>query len=105
MLTDTATLDVSYVVYAICFLIIPIRLCATYLRNRRWRTDDCWMLLALLVLIVWAAITPLVLKNGTNNIKNPSALSADEVHPREFGSKMVLILRSVCVTISGGRRS
>ncbi|KAI5846076.1 hypothetical protein BZA05DRAFT_406894 [Tricharina praecox] len=95
MPTDTTTLVVAYVVYAICFLLMPLRLFATYTRTHRWRTDDYWMAFALCVLIVRAVATPIVLNNRTNNFgSGQEVMSEGEIGRREFGSKIVIVVRA-----------
>ncbi|KAI5844037.1 hypothetical protein DFP73DRAFT_551362 [Morchella snyderi] len=96
MLSDLTTLVVGYVFYTICFLIIIIRLAATWAREKKWRHDDYWMLGALAVLVVRTVVVHLVLVWDTNNIEEwaRSGLQEQEVERREMGSKMALVART-----------
>lgn len=96
MLSDLTTLVVGYLFYAICFLIITIRLSVTWAREKKWRHDDYWMLGALGILIVRTVVIHLVLVWDTNNVEEwaRNGLQKQEVERREMGSKMALVARS-----------
>lgn len=94
MLSDLTTLIVGYVLYSTCFFLIAIRLAATWARNKKWVTDDYWMLVASAILILRVIVIHLVLVDGTSNVEHPELLTSHEISKREFGSKMALVGRS-----------
>lgn len=99
MLSDLTTLIVGYVIYSICFLLIAIRLAATWSRNKKWAIDDYWMLAASAVLILRVVVIHLVLVYNTNNIEHPELLTSREMERRAFGSKMALVGRTCYATL------
>ncbi|KAF8540184.1 hypothetical protein BDD12DRAFT_834157 [Trichophaea hybrida] len=94
MLTDTTALIVTYIVYAVCTILIIVRLYATWARSRQWKGDDYWMILALAILTTRAVSTTLVLEYKTSNVDHPERLPPEEVRRRVFGSKLVILTRT-----------
>ncbi|KAF8250531.1 hypothetical protein K440DRAFT_165678 [Wilcoxina mikolae CBS 423.85] len=94
MLTDTTALVVAYIVYAVCTILIIVRLYATWTRSRQWKEDDYWMILALVILTTHAVAAVLVLEYKTSNVDYPERLPPEEVRRRELGSKLVILTRT-----------
>lgn len=99
MLSDTTTLIVGYVLYFICFVLIAVRLIATWARGKRWTTGDYWMLAASAILVLRVVVIHLVLEYDTNNVYKPELLTPNDIQRRAFGSKMALVGRSCYATL------
>lgn len=83
---------VLYVSVTISFVILVARMALSWRLNKRWGTEDFWMLVALgfLAGLGYAGSS---VHYGTNNLFHPELLTSDQVRRRVVGSKMVLVGR------------
>ncbi|RDW67614.1 hypothetical protein BP6252_09010 [Coleophoma cylindrospora] len=89
---DKPTLLVSWWCTTYAATIIIIRVCGRYIRTEKLFRDDGIMLLALIPLLCRMAFVHVILLYGTNNTLT-AGLTANEIHHREIGSRLVLAAR------------
>jgi hypothetical protein len=96
-MADIETLITSYVCTVFAFILICVRLVWRHARRENLRSDDVWMLVSLIPLVMRQGLVHVVLVNGTNNIggfsiETQRAIVNDpfQVDRREMGSKAVL---------------
>jgi hypothetical protein len=77
-------------VYAVT--IILFRICGRYIRTERVYAEDGIMLLAIIPLFIRMALAHVILLYGTNNTV-VTGLTAENIHHRELGSRLVLASR------------
>ncbi|KAF9890336.1 hypothetical protein FE257_006002 [Aspergillus nanangensis] len=91
-LDDHPTLLVSWWATIFSLAIIVTRVFGRYVRIERFFREDKVMMLSIIPLVIRMAFVHLVLTHGTNNTKT-AGLTPDEIHNREFGSRLVLASR------------
>lgn len=92
-LSETTVAIVQYFLVATCFIMISVRMAISWRTNKRWSTEDGWMLVALCFLVgVWYAGHS-IHGGGTNNVAHPELLTAAQIRRREDGSKSTVVGR------------
>ncbi|GES59321.1 putative integral membrane protein [Aspergillus terreus] len=91
-LEDHPTLLVSWWATGFSLAIIVTRVCGRYIRIERFFPEDKVMMASIIPLVIRMAFVHMVLVYGTNNTKT-EGLSAEDIHHRELGSKLVLAAR------------
>ena len=86
---DNPTLLVSWWCTGFALVIIIVRLCGRYVRTEKLFMEDRIMAWSIIPLLGRMAFVHLVLRWGTNNAIT-TGLSAEDIHHREIGSKLVL---------------
>ncbi|MCJ1439088.1 hypothetical protein MMC27_008479 [Xylographa pallens] len=89
---DNPTLLVSWWCTGFALVIIIVRLCGRYVRTEKLFMEDRIMAWSIIPLVGRMAFVHLVLRWGTNNAIT-TGLSAEDIHHREIGSKLVLAAR------------
>ncbi|MCJ1405344.1 hypothetical protein MMC11_008571 [Xylographa trunciseda] len=89
---DNPTLLVSWWCTGFALVIIIVRLCGRYVRTEKLFVEDKIMAWSIIPLLGRMAFVHIVLRWGTNNAIT-TGLSAEEIHHREIGSKLVLAAR------------
>lgn len=72
--------------------IILVRICGRYIRTERLFREDKVMALSMIPLLGRMALVHVVLLWGTNNART-DGLTAQDIHHREIGSRLVLASR------------
>jgi hypothetical protein len=85
-----ATLLFSWFSTLAALAIISARVCGRLLRNNRLFAEDKVMLLGIVPLVGRMALIHVVLLYGTNNVDLSVGLSAEDIHRRSVGSRLVL---------------
>ncbi|KAI4237527.1 MAG: hypothetical protein LQ349_001770 [Xanthoria aureola] len=86
------TLLVSWWCTGFALAIILVRICGRYIRTERLFREDIFMACSMIPLLGRMALVHVVLIYGTNNV-SLDGLSAEQLHRREVGSKLVLASR------------
>ncbi|RPA80557.1 hypothetical protein BJ508DRAFT_128419 [Ascobolus immersus RN42] len=96
-MADIETLAVSYVCTAFALILIGVRLIWRHARRESLRSDDVWMMISIVPLVMRMGLIHVVLVNGTNNIGGLSIERQTQivntpldVSNREMGSRAVL---------------
>lgn len=89
---DKATLLVCWWCTIFAAVIILFRVCGRYIRSERLFKED-WLAFACMIpLFGRMALVHVILLFGTNNTTT-EGLSAEDIHRREIGSRLVLVSR------------
>ncbi|EAW07425.1 putative integral membrane protein Pth11-like [Aspergillus clavatus NRRL 1] len=86
------TLLVSWWATGFSLAIIITRVCGRYIRTERFFPEDRVMMASIIPLFIRMALVHVILLYGTNNTKT-AGLTAEDIHQREIGSKLVLAAR------------
>ena len=89
---DHPTLLVSWWCTGFALAIILVRICGRYIRTERLFGEDKVMAWSIIPLLGRMALVHVVMIWGTNNART-GGLSAQDIHHREIGSRLVLVSR------------
>ena len=99
-ISNTTTLIVTYVFSVANLVLIFTRLLWRFSRRKQEKvhTDDLFMGLSIVPLLLRLGCNHVVLTYGTNNVNNPESLTPQQIETRVIGSKMVLAVR-ICYAV------
>lgn len=84
---------VQYVLVSISFIMIVVRIGFSWKKQKRWTTEDSWMVGALCCLVGLLYSAHTTGGGGTNNVAHPERLTADQIRKREDASKTAVVAR------------